>query len=187
MIHCLVLLVVGIVGWAAPARAVIVQADFDPGLLVMGNDLIVEGALLALGAGAPRPLIAEQREFLFPHDEGRILVRRVLRQRAPLDVAAGDTVTFHYPTDNKATSPTDSGISAAIYDLPRPPAVAVGDSGVFCLFRVPFDGSLTPVHEFLSRGDEAEAIEVILRAMAADSAGTVAALRARHPGMKFRN
>jgi len=41
------------------------------------------------------------------------------------------SVTLRYPTDNMATSPTDSRFSAAIYNLPRPPAISVGDSGVF--------------------------------------------------------
>lgn len=157
------------------AVAVVVHVAFDPGIFVGWNDLIVEGRILTHGPGEPRPAHCKNPRFLFAFHEGRVVVSHVIRDRLRRGVGPGDTISFAYRTGARSLGSSKDSLSAWISETPQVLTVAEGDSGLFGL-GLACDGAYRPGWNFWLQGARADSVREFVRALEADSLGTVNAL-----------
>jgi len=162
-----------------------IKVDFDPGIFVGWNDLVVEGVLVHLTDVEPREL-SWSKGFLYPGQEGKIQVNAVKYNKTEFAIMPGDTITLFNRTSNKGiNNPAKPGIIMELSGTCSEITVQVGSRGLFGVDTGPSD-QIRPGIWFFCSGKRAEKILEFMKHLAADSTGVVSELSSRYPRYRLK-
>lgn len=159
--------------------AISTSYEFDPGLYVLWNHLVVVGELVSHGHVAPRRWGNDYKRYTI---EGAIVVLNVVRQARGLSVAPGDTLHFSYPYGQPISE--EEEVTVWTEHAGKALEVDVGARGLFTLKRNVY--GYIPGIWFSTGSEHQQEIETFLEKFSANPDSTVAGIREKYPTVRLR-